>query len=41
MDREEKIISMIIVAMLSLLFLVNVVNADEMTHEFKNPSFSF
>ena len=40
MDREEKIISMIIVAMLSLLFLVNVVNADEMTHKFKNPSFS-
>jgi len=40
MDREEKIISMIILAMLSLLFAVNVVNADEMTHEFKNPSFS-
>jgi hypothetical protein len=40
MDREEKIISMIILAMLSLLFAVNVVDADQMTHEFKNPSFS-
>lgn len=40
MDREEKIISVIILAMLSFLFLVSVVNADEMTHKFKNPSFS-
>tara|TARA_R100000234_G_scaffold84271_1_gene53483 strand:+ start:39 stop:506 length:468 start_codon:yes stop_codon:yes gene_type:complete len=40
MDREEKIISMIILAMLSLLFAVNVVNADEMVHKFKSPSFS-
>ena len=27
-------------AMISFLFLISVVSADEMTHEFKNPSFS-
>jgi len=40
MDREEKIMIMIIFSMISLLFLVSVVNADEMVHKFKSPSFS-
>ena len=40
MDREEKIMIMIIFSMISLLFLVSVVNADEMVHKFKSPSCS-
>ena len=38
MDRWDKI--MMVFAMISFLFLISVVSADEMTHEFKNPSFS-
>tara|TARA_R100001163_G_scaffold22232_1_gene18816 strand:- start:1084 stop:1545 length:462 start_codon:yes stop_codon:yes gene_type:complete len=38
MDRWDKI--MMVFALISFLFLVGVVNADEMVHEFKNPSFS-
>ena len=38
MDRWDKI--MLVFAMISFLFLISVVSADEMTHEFKNPSFS-
>ena len=38
MDRWDKI--MIILAMISVLFVVAALSADEMTHKFKNPSFS-
>ena len=38
MDRWDKI--MMVFAMISFLFLISVGSADEMTHEFKNPSFS-
>ena len=38
MDRWDKI--MIILALISVLFVVAALSADEMTHKFKNPSFS-
>ena len=38
MDRCDKL--MIIFALISVLFVVAALSADEMTHKFKNPSFS-
>ena len=38
MDRWDKI--MVILAMIIILFIVTALSADEMTHKFKNPSFS-
>ena len=38
MDRWGKL--MIILALISVLFVVAALSADEMTHKFKNPSFS-
>ena len=38
MDRWDKI--MIILALISVLFVVAALSADEMTQKFKNPSFS-
>ena len=38
MDRWDKL--MIIFALISVLFVVAALSADEMTHKFKNPSFS-
>ena len=38
MDRWDKL--MIILALISVLFVVAALSADEMTHKFKNPSFS-
>ena len=38
MDRWDKI--MIILALISVLFVVAALSADEMTHKFKTPSFS-
>ena len=38
MDRWDKL--MIILSLISVLFVVAALSADEMTHKFKNPSFS-
>ena len=38
MDRWDKI--MVILAMIIILFIATALSADEMTHKFKNPSFS-
>ena len=38
MDRWDKI--MVILAFIIILFIVTALSADEMTHKFKNPSFS-